>query len=805
MKLADNGIADASVLSAGKSDMVAAPGRESKPLVDLSKVTARKNLNETAFFFPQLTSDSNGVVRMVFTMPEALTQWKFMGFAHDKEMRSGFLEGKTVTAKDLMVQPNAPRFLREGDVLEFSVKVLNQTTNRQAGKVRLTFNQALNDKSADQLLGNTKPELDFDIPAKESRSYSWRIKVPDDIGFLSYKAVGSTGTVSDGEEGYLPVLSRRILVTESLPLPIRGPATKKFDFAKLEKSGSSDTLRHQSLTVQMVSNPSWYAVMALPYLMEFPHECSEQTFNRFYANALARNIANSDPRIRRVFDQWKGTPALESPLEKNQDLKSVSIEETPWLRQAESESQARRNVGILFDENRLNDETASVLQKLQQMQLSDGLWPWFPGGRGDEYITLYITTGFGRLRHLGLDVNTGVAVRSLNRLDGWIDEQYREILKHDHPNDNHLSTTVAFYLYGRSFFLKDRPVNAVHQEAVNYFLGQARKYWLEMGNRQSQGHLAIALLRFGDNKTPKDIMKSIKEHSVSNEEMGMFWRDTELSWWWYRAPIETQALMIEAFDEVMQDAKTVEDCKVWLLKQKQTEDWKTTKATADAVYALLLRGTNLLASDALVEVSLGGKTIKPEKVEAGTGFYEQKFAGAEVKPKMGEIVVKKIDTGVAWGSVHWQYLEDISKVTPHEGTPLKLNKTLFVKRNTARGPVLEPLKGGVNVGDELVVRIELRTDRDMEYVHMKDQRGSGLEPVNVLSQYKYQDGLAYYESTRDTASHFFIDYLPKGVYVFEYSTRVAQRGQYQSGIAEIQCMYAPEFNSHSQSYGITVK
>jgi uncharacterized protein YfaS (alpha-2-macroglobulin family) len=778
---------------------------EGKPKVDLSKVAARKNLNETAFFFPQLTSDSNGVVRMTFTMPEALTQWKFLSFAHDKELRSGFLEGKTVTAKDLMVQPNPPRFLREGDVLEFTVKVLNQTTNRQTGKVRLTFNQALNDKPADQLLGNTKPELDFDIPAKESRSYSWRIKVLDGIGFLSYKAVGSTGTVSDGEEGYLPVLSRRILVTESLPLPIRGPATKKFDFAKLEKSGGSDTLRSQSLTVQMASNPAWYAVMALPYLMEFPHECSEQTFNRFYANALARSIANSDPKIQRVFQQWKGTATLESPLEKNQDLKSVAVEETPWLRQAESESQARKNIGILFDENRLNSETASVLQKLQQMQLPEGLWPWFPGGREDEYITLYITTGFGRLRRLGVDLDVSPAVRSLQKLDAWVDEQYREILKYGRPNENHLSSTIAFYLYGRSFFLKDRPIDAAHQEAVNYFLGQARKYWLEMGNRQSQGHLALALLRFGDAKTPKDIMKSIKEHSVSNEEMGMFWRDTELSWWWYRAPIETQALMIEAFDEVMQDAKSVEDCKVWLLKQKQTQDWKTTKATADAVYALLLRGTNLLASDALVEVSLGGKTIRPEKVEAGTGFYEQKFTGPEIKPKMGEIVVKKVDSGVAWGGVHWQYLEDVSKVTPHEGTPLKLNKALFVKRNTARGPVLEPLKGGVNIGDELVVRIELRTDRDMEYVHMKDQRGSGLEPVNVLSQYKYQDGLAYYESTRDTASHFFIDYLPKGVYVFEYSARVVHKGQYQSGMAEIQCMYAPEFNSHSQSYEIVVK
>jgi hypothetical protein len=292
---------------------------------------------------------------------------------------------------------------------------------------------------------------------------------------------------------------------------------------------------------------------------------------------------------------------------------------------------------------------------------------------------------------------------------------------------------------------------------------------------------------------------------VNNEELGMFWRDTELSWWWYRAPIETQALMIEAFSEVADDKQAVEDCKVWLLKQKQTQNWKTTKATADAIYGLLVRGNNLLSSDALVEVSLGGQTIKPEKVEAGTGFYEKSFSGAETKPAMGKITVKKVDDGVSWGSVHWQYLEDIAKVTSHEGTPLTLKKTLWIKENSSKGPVLKPVSGALAVGDELVVRIELRTDRDMEFVHLKDQRGSGTEPVNVLSRYRYQDGLAYYESTRDTASHFFIDYLPKGTYVFEYSTRVQLRGRYQSGIAEIQCMYAPEFNSHSESIPLEIK
>jgi hypothetical protein len=773
--------------------------------VDLDKVSARKNLEETAFFFPRLVASANGEVSMEFTMPDALTEWRFMGFAHDRMLRSGYIAGKTITAKDLMVEPNPPRFVREGDALEFTVKVSNGSAARQTGAVRLTFADARTLKEATSDLKVPLSDLKFDIPAGESRSFSWRITVPDGMGFLTYKAVASTGRLSDGEEGWLPVLSRRILVTESLPLPLRGPQTKEFRFDSLLKSGASRTLRHQSLTVQMVSQPAWYAVMALPYLMEYPHECTEQTFNRLYANSLARHIADSDPKIRRIFDQWKGTDALDSPLEKNQDIKAVTIEETPWVRQAESESQARRNVGVLFDKNRLNSETKDLLGRMASLQLGDGSWPWFPGGRSSEYITLYITTGFGRLRHLGADIDVACAVKSLAMLDGWIDGMYRDILKNGDKDANHLSPIIAQYLYGRSFFLQDQAIGPKPREAVDYFLGQGRKYWLKTGCRLSQGQLAIALKRFGDGDTARAIMASLKEHSVSDEEMGAFWRDTELSWWWFRAPIETQALMVEAFDEAAGDAAMVEGCRVWLLKQKQTQDWKTTKATADAVYALLLRGGNMLASDALVEVSLGGVPVKHDRVEAGTGFYEQRFAGAEVDLKQGKITARKTDQGVSWGSVHWQYLEDMTKVAPYAGTPLKLTKRLFVKRLTKKGPALDPVAGPVCVGDELVTRIELRTDRDMEYVHMKDQRGSGTEPVDVLSQYRYQDGLGYYQTTRDTASHFFFDYLPKGVYVFEYSSRVQHRGNYQSGMAEAQCMYAPEFNSHSESFTIEAK
>ena len=790
----------------GESMMVAAEVASAEPEVNLDVVAARTNLQETAFFYPQLLAGPDGSVQLEFRMPEALTTWRFIGFAHTPAMESGLLEGETVTRKELMVQPNPPRFLREGDVLEFTVKVTNMSEAEAVGKVRLSFADPETETPLDDRLQNKENERAFTIPAGESRSCSWRIEVPDGLGVVAYHAVGATAKFSDGEAGLLPVLSRRLPVQEAIPLWISQAGRKDFQFEKLLRSGDSTTLRHTSLTVQMASNPAWYAVQALPYLMEFPYECAEQVFNRLYANALAKHVADSDPKIRRVFDLWRGTAALESNLQKNVDLKSVLLQESPWVLQAQAESRAKQNVGILFEDNRMRQELKQAAAKLEGMRLGDGSWPWFPGGRGNLYITLYIVTGMGRLRHLGVEGAVGeLPLRSMDYLDGWLVERHEQILKDKVEQTNHLTPFVALYLYGRSFYLEDRPPSQEAKRAVDFFLGQGAKYWLELGSRQSQAHLALALHRWGDRETALKIMRSMKERSQMSEELGRFWSELELSWWWYRAPIETQALMIEAFDEVMQDAAAVEECKIWLLKQKQTRDWKTTKATADAVYGLLLRGGNLLADSGLTTVSLAGRTVEPEKVEAGTGFYEVRFGPDRITPEMGRIAVEKPGPGISWGGVHWQYLEDIANVTPHEQNPLRLRKSVFVQRDTTKWPVIEPVAGPLRVGDLIKVRIELRTDRDMEYVHLKDHRGSGLEPVNVLSHYKYQDGLAYYESTRDSATHFFIDYLPKGTYVFEYPVRVVHRGVYQNGLAHIECMYAPEFNSHSESVRLEVQ
>jgi hypothetical protein len=366
------------------------------------------------------------------------------------------------------------------------------------------------------------------------------------------------------------------------------------------------------------------------------------------------------------------------------------------------------------------------------------------------------------------------------------------------------------YLYMRSFF----PENGVPGDvlkAYTYYRSQAQKAWLQQ-NRYFQGMIALSLHRTGDVQTAKNIVASIKQNALVSEEMGMYWKDNTAGYYWHQAPVETQSLLIETFKEVTNDTKAVDDMKTWLLKQKQTQNWRTTKATADACYALLLQGTNWLTATPEVNIQLGDQTINSnnQKQEAGTGYFKQVIEGSKVKPAMGNIKVAVTSTGEgappAWGAVYWQYFEDLDKITP-AATPLQLTKKLFVEKQSDRGPVLQPLNPGdaLKVGDKVKVRIELRVDRTMEYVHMKDMRAACLEPVNVISNYKWQGGLGYYESTKDASTNFFFGTLPKGTWVFEYPLFVTHTGTFSNGVTTIQCMYAPEFTSHSEGVKVTVE
>jgi len=785
----------------------------------LPVIQIRKDFNETAFFFSQLATNEKGEIIIKFKAPEALTRWKMMGLAHTKDLKYGLIEKTLVTQKDLMLFTNAPRFMREGDKMDFAAKISNISDRSLSGTAELHFFDAYTMKPIDDLMGIKQTAIPFTVNQGLSSPLSWKVSIPDGIQAVIYRITATSGAFSDGEEAAIPVLTNRMLVTESMPLPINGLQQKKFNFEKLINSGKAgSTMRNYRLSLEYTSNPAWYAVQALPYLMEYPYECAESIFSRYYANSLATHIVNSDPKIKRIFESWKNiTPdALKSNLEKNEELKSVLLQESPWVREATNESERKQRIALLFDLNRMATEQNAALKKLNEMQNPNGGWPWFPGMPESRYISQHIVTGLGHLYYLEVlnpsanSTYSEMLKKAIEFLDETVKIDFEKTKKNDkdYLKNNHLGYDDIQYLYARTYFLADYPLRPEYNEMVEYYKNQSVTYW-KSNNNYMRAMIALFLNRFKDEKTASLIMRSLKETALHNDEMGMYWRNEQRGWFWYQAPVETQALMIEAFDEIGNDQKSVEEMKIWLLKQKQTQDWKTSKATTEAIYALLLRGTSLLASDKQVEISLGNEKINPypldgSKPEAGTGYFKTSWDATAIKPEMGKITVNNPNPTVAWGALYWQYFEQLDKITTAE-TPLKLNKKLFREVNTPTGPVIEPItpNSPVKVGDKIVVRVELRSDRDMEYIHLKDMRASAFEPVNILSGYRYQDGLGYYESTRDASTNFFISYLPKGTYVFEYKLTATQKGEFSNGITSVQCMYAPEFAAHSE--GIRVK
>lgn len=779
-------------------------------------VSPRRNFNETAFFLPELRTDKDGGISFEFTVPEALTRWRFLGLAHTKDMAVGKTEASIVTQKPLMVQPNAPRFMREGDRMEFSAKISNLADSTLIGQARLELLDATTMQPVDGWFQNLFPAQHFTVQKDQSTLVTFPIQIP--YGFnsaLLYRVVAQSGPFSDGEENAMPVLTNSMLVTETLPLALRGDGTRKFSLNKLLHSDTSETLRQHALTVEFTGNPAWYAVQALPYLMEYPHQCAEQVFNRYYANALATHMVSALPEIKPIFDKWAqtDTAALQSNLQKNEELKAVLLQQTPWVLEAKNEAEQKKRIALLFDLHRMSGELSHALEQLRQMQLPSGAFPWFNGMWEDRFITQYIVAGLGRLQQLQAltpeqknDLQQ-MMNNALTYLDRQLDKDYHALLRSKADmKKEHISGIQAHYLYMRSFY-KDRPVPDNMQPAYNYYLSQAKEYWLQQ-NRYVQAMSAIALHRNGDRSTPAAILRSLKEHAIRNDEMGMYWKE-QWGYWWYQAPVESQSMLIEAFDVVAKDTAAVDEMRTWLLKNKQTNNWSTTKATADACYAMLLSGSNWLTANPQVSIQLGAETVSTanQQTEAGTGYFKKRIDAREVKPAMGNIEVSLQNSKgqPAWGAVYWQYFEQLDKITAAQ-TPLSLQKQLFIQSTNEKGAVLTTITEGnqLKIGDRVKVRIVLRADRDMEYIHLRDMRASCFEPLNVISSNKWQNGLSYYESTRDASTDFFFSYLPKGTHVFEYTLFVTHEGKFSNGISTAQCMYAPEFSAHSEGINVSV-
>jgi TonB-dependent SusC/RagA subfamily outer membrane receptor len=564
----------------------------------MAKVNVRKNFNETAFFFPHLITNEMGRVRFTFTTPESLTRWKMQLLAHTDDLLLGESTLQAVTQKELMISPNVPRFLRVGDELTLSVKITNLSGQKKDGFATLQLADAVTGEPVDKRFGNIITTARFKIAARQNTEVSWKLHIPAGIDAVQYNVIAKAGSFGDGEQNIIPVLSDRIVVTETMSMNVRNGQSKTFSLEKLTAAEKSATLQHQRLTLEITSNPAWYAIRSLPFLMEYPHECAEQLFSRYYANALASHIVNSNPKIKKVFDQWALSGPTVSNLEKNPELKTILIQETPWLRDAQNETEQQKRIALLFDLYAINAQLSSVVTKLSDIQLGDGSFPWFSGGDPNLYITRHIVASYGHLRKLGVKEDNKILriiSRSIAYLDNSVAQQYsREEAYLNQSigiNRNHLDNAIVHYLYMRSFF-PEIPLPPATHAAVDYYLRQQGiKHWTSL-DLYAKGMLALAQFRNNNLAAAKDILNSLRENSTASEELGMYWKENKGGWYWHQAAVETQALLIEAFAEIESADKaispqvkqaTLDELRVWLLKNKQTSQWKTTRATTEAI------------------------------------------------------------------------------------------------------------------------------------------------------------------------------------------------------------------------------
>ena len=783
-------------------------------------VLLRTDFRETAFFYPQLHTDSTGSVIFNFTTPDALTQWKLMMLAHTAGLSSGIEELSFKAYKELMIMPNVPRFVRQGDKLMFSARVTNFSDKEQRIKVKVNFYDPVTNKTLNLFLTRMATGKILNLKAHESTKVSWMIAIPHNINLMAYRIEAASETFSDGEERIIPVLTNRVLVTETLPMYVNARGHKRYQFKKLIDQGkiaSLSTLKNFSYTLEFTSNPAWYAIQALPYLSEPSTKSASNLFRAWFANALSGWIVNSTPKIKAVFESWKinSPDAFLSALQKNQELKNTVLEETPWVLEAQNESEQKRRIALLFDLNNLKNQQRNTLDKLQQLQLGSGAWSWFKGMSDDRYTTQAIVLGMAKLidKRVVSPDDPGIKNmlnRAVSYLDKKINEDYENLKKQPKVklNKKQIRSAQIQYLYARTLLKDDFAINKRYRKAFDYYLGQAKQYWLKENN-YLQAIIAVVMFENGMRNEAEAILRSLEERSLYSDELGIYWR-SEHGWYWYQAPVETQAMIIEAFSRLNYNPQNIDKMKVWLLKQKQTQRWASSSATAEAVYALLMTGKNsLLTETQPVSVKLSGKPLvlkgEGSNPEAGTGYFKKSWTADEVKPEMGVIEVNNPNSHITWGAAYWQYFEDIDKVSASAKSPLHIEKKLYVEKLTAAGPVLEEITGNkLTTGDKLVVRLVIRADRNMEFVELKDVRATGMEVTQQLSGYSFSGGLGYYRNNKDASTGYFFRYLNKGTYVLEYPVHLTQQGMFPVGLASIQCLYAPEFAAHSQGETIEV-
>lgn len=766
----------------------------SEELAETGDIQIRENFAETAFFYPQLRTNEKGEVSISFVLPESLTRWKFMGLAHTRNVDYGKIEATATASKEFMLQPNMPRFVRVGDKANIAASLMNLSDKGVKGTVRME----LFNPETEKVFYSQKQK--FDVKGGETGHVNFTFEVGDKYAVMACRMVADGDTFSDGEQRYIPVLTDKQWVTETVPLNVNGEGAHIFSLENLFNKHSK-TASEQRLTVEFTAHPAWYAVQALPVVANPQNEDALSWATAYYAHSLAACIVKENPRIKQIFDSWKAQSGTKetfmSNLQKNQKLKNILLAETPWLTEATNEAEQKQRIATLFDLNTMNSQLAVSVEKLGELQNADGAWSWYKGMQGSRYVTTQVMEMLVRLNaltHQDADSRMQPMIqKGFEYLGKQAAEEYKSMKEAEKKGAVGLrpSEQVLRYLYICVLDGKAPVDKKVNQYFIDKLSGEGKEltiYGKALG--------AIILQQAGKVAEAKLFMQSLMEYSVVTDEMGRYFDTPKARYSWFSYKIPTEVAAMEAIQRITKDTKAIDEMKRWLLKQKQTQTWETLIATADAVYALMATGaSDLLANTGGVEITLGKEMIRTP-VDDAIGYIKKTVIGDVMNIK--KVRVDKEGTGMGWGAVYAQYLESMDQIG-EQGNGLSVSRQLY-KGDEALNESA-PLK----VGDKITVRLTVKADRDMDFVQIKDDRAACMEPLQAVSGFRWSNGLGYYQATKDASTQFFIDQMRKGTYVIEYQVYVNRTGEYQTGIATVQSAYAPEFGGHTGGYRVMVE
>ena len=766
----------------------------SEELAETGDIQIRENFAETAFFYPQLRTNEKGEVSISFVLPESLTRWKFMGLAHTRNVDYGKIEATATASKEFMLQPNMPRFVRVGDKANIAASLMNLSDKGVKGTVRME----LFNPETEKVFYSQKQK--FDVKGGETGHVNFTFEVGDKYAVMACRMVADGDTFSDGEQRYIPVLTDKQWVTETVPLNVNGEGAHIFSLENLFNKHSK-TASEQRLTVEFTAHPAWYAVQALPVVANPQNEDALSWATAYYAHSLAACIVKENPRIKQIFDSWKAQSGTKetfmSNLQKNQELKNILLAETPWLTEATNEAEQKQRIATLFDLNTMNSGLAVSVEKLRELQNGDGAWSWYKGMQGSRYVTTQVMEMLVRLNaltHQDADSRMQPMIqKGFEYLGKQAAEEYKSMKEAEKKGAVGLrpSEQVLRYLYICVLDGKAPVDKKVNQYFIDKLSGEGKEltiYGKALG--------AIILQQAGKVAEAKLFMQSLMEYSVVTDEMGRYFDTPKARYSWFSYKIPTEVAAMEAIQRITKDTKAIDEMKRWLLKQKQTQTWETLIATADAVYALMATGaSDLLANTGGVEITLGKEMIRTP-VDDAIGYIKKTVIGDVMNIK--KVRVDKEGTGMGWGAVYAQYLESMDQIG-EQGNGLSVSRQLY-KGDEALNESA-PLK----VGDKITVRLTVKADRDMDFVQIKDDRAACMEPLQAVSGFRWSNGLGYYQATKDASTQFFIDQMRKGTYVIEYQVYVNRTGEYQTGIATVQSAYAPEFGGHTGGYRVMVE